>query len=78
MLNFTADQLVHLFKSNVSECEYERGEEKKNKKKRFSRRVEMLMRPRVCPMKRLMATLTLLLGDIFGNANAEIAIQKIC
>lgn len=40
--------------------------------------VEMLMRPRMCPMKRLMATLTLLLGDIFGNANAEIAIQKIC
>lgn len=40
--------------------------------------VEMLMRPRMCPMKRLMATLTLLLGDIFGNANVEIAIQKIC
>lgn len=77
MLNFTADQLLHLFKSNVSECEYERGEEKK-KKSRFWRRVEMLMRPRVCPMKRLMATLTLLLGDIFGNANAEITIQKIC
>lgn len=77
MLNFTADQLLHLFKSNVSECECERGEEKK-KKSRFSQRVEMLMRPRVCPMKRLMATLTLLLGDIFGNANAEIAIQKIC
>lgn len=31
MLNFTADQLLHLFKSNVSECEYERGEEKKKK-----------------------------------------------
>lgn len=38
----------------------------------------MLMRPRVCPMKRLMAKLTLLLGDIFGNVNGEIAIQKIC
>lgn len=76
MLNFTADQLLRLFKSNVSECEYERGKEKK-KNLAFGE-VEMLMRPRMCPMKRLMATLTLLLGDIFGNANAEIAIQKIC
>lgn len=24
-----ADQLLHLFKSNVSKCEYDRGEEKK-------------------------------------------------
>lgn len=76
MLNFTADQLLHLFKSNVSECEYERGKEEK-KNLAFGG-VEMLMRPRMCPMKRLMVTLTLLLGDIFGHANAEIAIQKIC
>lgn len=59
------DRSLYWFKSNVGECEG-------GKNLLFLCRLEMLMRPKVCPLKRLMAMWTRQ-GWHFGNMDAWMA-----